>query len=136
MDIAKTISKRSYDPRLQVGSIIVTDDNSQLLSLGYNGNYKGGPNEVDSKQPGESGFIHAEVNALVKCDYNHHKKKIMYVTHSPCVMCAKLIVNGGISEVVYDVQYRDTSGITILLTSGVKVNKYEELCKLHSKNIT
>ena len=60
MSVAHTISQRSIDPRYQVGAIIVSDDNTQLLALGYNGNYKGGPNSVESLNPGESGLIHAE----------------------------------------------------------------------------
>lgn len=124
MSIAKTIAKRSYDPRLMVGAIIVSDDNTRLLSLGYNGNYKGGPNEPDSFNPGQSGFIHAEVNALVKCDYNFFRKKIMYITHSPCVSCAKLIVNAEISRVVYGEEYRDKSGIDLLHACGIEVIRH------------
>lgn len=127
MSIAKTVADRSYDPRLKVGAIIVSDDNTRLLSLGYNGNYRGGPHEPESVDPGQSGFIHAEVNALVKCDYNYNRKKIMYLTHSPCIMCSKLIVNANISEVIYDVEYRDASGITILKTCGVKVNRISDV---------
>jgi len=127
MSIAKTVAERSYDPRLKVGAIIVSDDNTRLLSLGYNGNYRGGPNTPDSEDPGQSGFIHAEVNALVKCDYNFNRKKIMYLTHSPCVQCSKLIVNANIAEVIYDVQYRDTSGLHILQTCGVVVNRFSDV---------
>ena len=127
MSIAKTVAERSYDPRLKVGAIIVSDDNTRLLALGYNGNYKGGPNEPDSFNPGQSGFIHAEVNALVKCDYNFNRKKIMYLTHSPCPQCAKLIVNANISEVIYDEEYRDSLGLTILKTCGLIVNRFSDV---------
>jgi dCMP deaminase len=127
MSIAKSIAERSYDPRLKVGTIIVSDDNTRLLALGYNGNYRGGPNEPDSIDPGQSGFIHAEVNALVKCDYNFNRKKIMYLTHSPCQQCSKLIVNAGISEVVYDLEYRDASGLSILRTCGIAVNRFSDI---------
>ena len=76
MKIAWNISDRSYDPRLKVGAIVVSDDNTRLLSLGFNGNYRGGPNEPESDIPGQSGMIHAEVNALIKCDYNFNRKNI------------------------------------------------------------
>ena len=66
MDFAKLISKRSYDPRHQVGAVVITEDNTQVLSVGYNGNYSGGPNEAESLEPGQSGMIHAEINALLK----------------------------------------------------------------------
>ena len=120
-DFAKTISKRSYDPQFQVGCCIVTEDNCQVLAVGYNGNYKGGPNERESKEPGHSGFIHAEINALIKLDYNNPKKKKMYLTLSPCRSCAKAIINGGISSVYYSEAYRDLSGIELLKQNGVEV---------------
>lgn len=126
MDIAKVIAERSYDPRLKVGAIIVSSDNTQMLSVGYNGNYKGGPNEHESSEPGQSGFIHAEINALLKCDYNFPKLKHMYVTHSPCRQCAKCIINGGISSLVYDIPYRDTSGLDLLKSAGVQVFSMSE----------
>ena len=124
MQFARLVSKRSYDPRHRVGAVIVTSDNQQVLSIGYNGNYSGGPNETESAVPGESGMIHAEINALIKLDYNIPKNKKMYVTLSPCLMCAKAIVNGGIDEVIYDEEYRDTSSLDILKTAGVKFRKY------------
>lgn len=126
MCVAKTISDRSYDPRLKVGAIIVSEDNTQLLSLGYNGNYKGGPHEHESKEPGHSGFIHAEVNALIKCDYNFPKKKHMYVTFSPCRACAKLIINAEIKRVIYDQAYRDPSGLDLLRSAGIEVLSLDE----------
>ena len=121
MAIARLVAQRSYDPTLKVGAIIVSEDNSQMLSVGYNGNYRSGPHERESQSPGQSGFIHAEVNALVKCDFNFHKKKHMYLTHSPCRHCAKLIVNAEISTVVYDIQYRDVSGLEILTSVVINV---------------
>ena len=120
MEFADSISRRSYDPRNQVGAVIVTEDNTQVLAIGYNGNYAGGPNEVESTIPGESGMIHAEINALLKMDYNNPKKKKMYVTLSPCRMCAKAIINAGIDEVYYMVEYRDTSGVDLLTSTGIK----------------
>lgn len=124
MKIARTIAERSYDPQLKVGAIIVSEDNTRMLSVGYNGNYAGGPNQRESDSPGEGGLLHAELNAIIKCDYNFPKKKIMYVTHSPCRSCCKVIVNAGISSVVYDELYRDDSGLKILSDSGVETIRY------------
>lgn len=123
MRTAHIISERSYDPRYQVGAVVVTEDNTQVLAVGYNGNYSGGPNSVESSTPGESGMIHAEINALLKMDYNNPKYKKLYVTLSPCRQCAKAMVNAGIDEVIYDEEYRDTSSIEILLDAGIKVRK-------------
>ncbi len=125
--VAHEIAKRSYDQQLQVGAIIVSEDNTRVLSVGYNGNYKGGPNERESTDPGRGGLIHAEINALVKCDFNFSKKKCMYVTHSPCKDCAKLIINAEISRVIYDIPYRDMSGIYLLKSTGVDVFNMSEL---------
>ena len=124
MSVAKLISNRSVDPRRKVGAVIITFDNSQILSLGYNGNYTGGPNSVDSCEPGQSGFIHAEINAIIKLDYNNHKEKIMYVTTSPCDHCAKCIINAGITTVVYDEEYRNIDGLKTLKASGITVKRF------------
>ena len=124
MNIAREVSRRSPDETYKVGTIIVTDDNTQVFSLGYNGDQSGGPNKRESDFPGESGFIHSEMNALIKLDYNNPKNKLLYVTLSPCRMCAKAIVNAGIKEVIYMDTYRDMSGIDVLLAAGINVRKY------------
>ena len=134
MTIARAISERSYDPRLKVGAIVVSEDNTQMLSVGYNGNYKGGPHQHESSIPGESGFIHAEVNALVKCDYTFPKKKHMYITHSPCKACSKLIINAEISRVVYDVPYRDLSGIRLMQSVGIEVHSTSDAILIEGQN--
>lgn len=124
LEFASSIAKRSYDPRFRVGAVVVTEDNSQVLAVGYNGNYSGGPNEVESETPGESGMLHAEINALLKMDYNNPKKKKLYLTLSPCRMCAKAIINSGINEVVYAESYRDLSGINLLKECGISVRHF------------
>ena len=123
MKTAEVLAERSYDPRHKVGAVVVTDDNTQVLAVGYNGNYAGGPNQVESTTPGESGMLHAEINALLKLDYNNPKNKKMYVTLLPCKMCAKAIINAGISEVVYRDLYRDTSSLSILEKMGVETRR-------------
>ena len=127
MKTANLISERSHDKRTKVGAVIVAKDNSTVLSLGYNGNYSGGEHEPESVLPGESGFLHAEVNALIKAPFHYPIEKIMYVTVSPCRSCAKLIINAGISEVIYERQYRDDSGIQLLLENGIKVYHVDSL---------
>lgn len=124
MELAQNIARRSCDTKLQVGCVIVSDDNTRVLALGYNGDEKGGKNQRISEIAGQSGFIHAEINALVKCDYNHPSKKIMYITHSPCDICAKVIINANISSVIYKNEFRDISGIEILKNAGIEVVQY------------
>lgn len=125
MQFAMQIANRSYDPRLKVGCVIVPADNSRVLALGYNGNYSGGPNEPESNEPGQSGFIHAELNALLKMDRNDPSNKILYVTTSPCKMCCKYIVQSGINEVVYHTPYRDPTSLDILRTCNINVRMYQ-----------
>ena len=126
-DVVFNISRRSPDPSFKVAAIIVTEDNTQLLSLGYNGDHAGGPNCRESDMPGDSGFIHAEVNALIKLDFNSPKRKKMYVSLSPCKMCAKAIINARIDEVVYIDKYRDLSGVELLQNAGIKVRQLSEV---------
>lgn len=124
MDMAYSIARRSYDSKHKVGAVVVTSDNTSVLALGYNGNWSGGPNCRDSHEHGKSGFIHAEINALLKMDYHNHKKKIMYVTLSPCAMCAKAIINAGVDSVVYDEFYSQSDGINLLREAGIHVRHY------------
>ena len=123
MKMAETISLRSHHPKWKVGAIIVTSDNTQVLSLGYNGNAAGLENCPDSMSPGKCGMIHAEINALLKLDYNNPKEKKMYVTLSPCEMCAKAIVNSGVKTVIYKKSYRNSKGVNILRNSGIIIRK-------------
>lgn len=126
MAIAHQIAKRSYDPRLKVGCIIVSDDNTMMLACGYNGNARGLPNVPESLDPGQSGFLHAELNAAIKCDFNFPKKKHAYCTHSTCRACAKILINLGVSLFVYDELYRDQSGLDVLRTGGIEVCSLSE----------
>jgi deoxycytidylate deaminase len=66
MAFANIISRRSYDPRTKVGCIIVAEDNTQCIAVGYNGRGKGVVNEPKSLEPGCSGMTHAEINCLIK----------------------------------------------------------------------
>ena len=72
-------------------------------------------------------MIHAEINALIKLDYNNPKRKKLYLTLSPCRMCAKAIVNSGIEEVIYKEAYRDVSGVSLLEECGIIVRHIPEV---------
>lgn len=124
MRMAKLISLRSVDPAYKIGCVIVTIDNDQVLSLGYNAMEKGGANCVDSLDRGQSGTLHAEINALIKLDFNNPKRKKLYVSLSPCKQCARAIINANINEVIYDEEYRDRSGIDLLIERGIYVRQY------------
>ena len=126
MTMAETIAQRSHHSTFKVGALIVTSDNTQVLSLGYNGNAAGMSNVPQSEDPGCSGLLHAEINALLKLDYNNPKDKVMYLTLSPCETCAKAIINSGIKKVIYKKEYRDLSGVELLKKVGVEVCFYKE----------
>ena len=122
INFSETISQRSVDSKYKVGAVVVNAENTQVLSIGYNGDQKGGPNRRQSEETGKSGFIHAEINALIKMDYNNPCKKKMYLTLSPCPVCAKAIVNAGIKEVIYRDFYEHGEGsIKILTDAGIIV---------------
>ena len=122
MRLANDIATRSNDPRLKVGAVIVTEDNETVLAIGYNGDEKGGDNKPDSLEPGCSNFIHAEVNAIAKMNYNDPRNRKMYVTHAPCAVCARLIINSNIKKVIYCFPYRSEQGIEILKKRNIEVS--------------
>lgn len=124
IEFAKNIAKRSADPKYKVGAVVVNAENTQVLSIGYNGDQKGGPNRRQSEETGKSGFIHAEINALIKMDYNNPCRKKLYLTLSPCEVCAKAIVNAGIDEVIFIELYKDGyPGLDILNNADIIVRK-------------
>ena len=126
MTMAETIAQRSHHSTFKVGALIVTSDNTQVLSLGYNGNAAGMSNVPQSEEPGCSGLLHAEINALLKMDYNNPKDKVMYLTLSPCINCAIAIINSGIKKVVFKEQYRNIDGINLLKDADIVVERFKE----------
>jgi dCMP deaminase len=125
MGLADVLSQRSTCSRNRVGCVVVSWDNTRVLSLGYNGGAKGLGNECLSTDPGLCGHLHAEVNALLKLDGSTSLwSRTMYVTMSPCRMCAVAIVNAGVDQVVYRDEYRDRSGLDLLLEAGLDVRRF------------
>lgn len=123
MNLALNLALRSTCARLHVGCAIVSGDYQRVLAVGYNGSYRGGPNGCDSDEPGNCGCIHAEMNAMIKLNPSEMMGKIAYVTTAPCVMCAKGMVNAGISKVIYLHEYRKKEGIELLAKAGVSVEQ-------------
>ena len=140
MKIAEVTSGLSYAKRLQVGAVIVKDN--QILATGYNGMPSGWENvcetEVMETYAGFEGAIlntklvtkpevlHAETNAIAKVSQSTESSKdsTLFCTHAPCIECAKLIYQSGITTLYYKHQYRDDSGIKFLRLSGVDVHQY------------
>lgn len=115
MAFALKIAERSTCSRLKVGTVITSDDFRYVYGLGYNGGASGLPdNDCESLAAGECGHLHSEVNALFSCREPRSTPKIMFVTHLPCRMCAKSIINvGGFKTVYYMNTYRDESSLAL-----------------------
>jgi dCMP deaminase len=124
MRMAEELAKRSTCARNQVGSVITTGDLTQVLGIGYNGNARGLPNACDSPEPGKCGCLHSEQNSLIKAGAST-PGKVMFVTVSPCVMCAKMIVNCNVGRVYYRDAYRDGAGVELLRRAGIHVQRYD-----------
>ena len=132
MKTAETFADLSHARRLHVGSIVVKDD--RIISIGYNGMPSGWDNNCeDTIQHSDDTVtlkskpevLHAETNAIAKLAKSNESGMgaTMFITHAPCLDCAKLIYQSGISSVLYRDAYRDTSGITFLEKSGVNVEQ-------------
>jgi dCMP deaminase len=127
MQLAENLAKRSTCNRLQVGSVICSNDFRQIYAVGYNGDVTGGDHKCDEYNPGNCGCIHSEDNAVINCTEPRGSEKVVFVTHQPCLMCAKRLINlGNIIGLYYKHDYRDKSGIELLQKHNVNVLKYEE----------
>jgi dCMP deaminase len=141
MDLATSMSSRSTCRRLKVGCAITSVDFRKVFAVGYNGNAAGLKNDCDSDEVGACGCLHAEENAVIKCDAPTDAPKIVYCTNLPCLMCAKRLINlGGVTTVIYRDPYRRTESIDILFKVGIRIGQfvptadsYESEIKYHEK---
>lgn len=123
MDVAERFAQLSSAKRLQVGAIVVKDD--RIISIGYNGMPSGWDNECEHEGKTKPEVLHAESNAIAKLAKSSESGNgaTMFVTHSPCIDCAKLIYQSGIAAVYYKNDYRSTQGIEFLNKSNIEVVK-------------
>ena len=135
MDVAERFAQLSSAVRLNVGAIVVKDD--RIISIGYNGMPAGWENDCEYEVIVEDGddyttelktkpeVLHAESNAIAKLARSSESGEgaIIFITHAPCMECAKLIYQTGISSVYYRDDYRSSTGIEFLRTSGIEVLK-------------
>jgi len=132
MDVAQRFSELSTAKRLQVGAIVVKDD--RIISIGYNGMPSGWTNDcenyiqlsddtITTKTKPE--VIHAEANAIAKLAKSSESGdgSMMFLTHAPCIDCAKQIYTAGVKKVYYRNSYRDSMGIDFLEKCSVEVEK-------------
>ena len=141
MDTAKRFAELSSAERLKVGAVVVKDN--RIISIGYNGMPYGWDNvceEVvlnvvgkakdgnDIVEPGlktKDEVIHAEANAIIKLarDGESGQDADIFVTHNPCIHCAKMIYGAGVKNVYYSEEYRSDEGLEFLKKSGINVKK-------------
>lgn len=126
LTMAKEWSNLSHCSRKKVGSLIVK--NGMIISDGYNGTPSGFDNVCENSEGETNWFvIHAEANAILKCAKHGHScdGSTIYLTHSPCKDCSKLILQSGIKRLVYLEDYKDTSGLEFLRNAGLNIKKYD-----------
>ena len=124
IEMAHVWAKNSYCRRRQVGALIVKD--RMIISDGYNGTPSGFENVCEDETGSTKQYVlHAEANAITKVAKSNNSSEgaTLYVTDSPCIECSKLIIQAGISRVVYDREYRITDGLDLLRRAGVQVEQ-------------
>ena len=122
MRMAKIWAENSYCERRKVGALIVKD--KMIISDGYNGTPAGFENICENDEGFTKPYVlHAEANAITKISRSNNNSAgaTMYVTTSPCIECAKLIIQAGIKRVVYGERYRLTDGIDLIERAGIEV---------------
>lgn len=120
--MARIWAENSYCQRRQVGALIVKD--KMIISDGYNGTPAGFENVCEDDNGVTKPYVlHAEANAITKIarSGNNSDGATLYVTASPCIECAKLIIQAGIKRVIYGEHYRLTDGIDLLKRAGIEV---------------
>lgn len=144
MDIAKRTAELSSAKRLQVGAIIVKND--RIVSIGYNGTPSGWTNDcenlvrIEDDEHGRYEYktkpevIHAEANAIAKLAKSTESGDgaVMFLTHAPCMDCAKQIYTAGIRKVFFDSNYRSTDGVVFLNNCNLEVEQINETLETNS----
>ena len=126
--LAESWAKLSHCNRKQVGAIIVKDE--IIISDGFNGTPAGFDNCCENEDGLTHWYVlHAEANAILKVakSTNNCKGATLYLTHSPCRDCSKLVLQSGIKRVVYQEAYKDPSGIDFLENAGVELVHISEI---------
>lgn len=124
LSLAASLAARSTCRRLNVGTVITSTDFRKVLAVGYNGNASGLPNCCDRDEAGNCGCLHSEENAVINCDTPRYIEKFVFVTHLPCVLCAKRLINlGNVTKVFYGLDYRDRSSLGLFHDVGIAVER-------------
>lgn len=128
MRMALEWAKLSHCKRKKVGALLVKD--GMIISDGYNGTPSGFPNDCEDENGLTLWYVlHAEANAILKVarSANNARGATLYLTHSPCKECSKLILQAGIKRLVYMDAYKDTSGLALLERGGLLITKIDAI---------
>jgi len=126
MRMAKIWAENSYCERRKVGALLVKD--KMIISDGYNGTPSGFENVCEDENNVSKPYVlHAEANTISKVARSHNSSEgaTLYVTASPCMECAKLIIQAGIRRVVYGENYRIMDGLELLERAGIEIEFIE-----------
>ena len=130
--ILQELTNLSESSTLRVGCIILKKDFSKFI-YGYNGSYRGAPinpltgTEEESIEPGHSGFLHAEQNAIAKFNEINPEDWIVIVSTSPCNLCMKLLINVGFKHIYWIEEYRETTHLNVLKNLGINHGDINQL---------
>ncbi|MFO7657732.1 MAG: dCMP deaminase family protein [Bacteroidales bacterium] len=127
LEMAQIWAENSYCERRKVGALIVKD--KMIISDGYNGTPAGFENICEDENDKTKPYVlHAEANAITKVAKSNNSSEgaTLYITSSPCLECAKLIIQSGIIRVVYSEQYRTQDGIELLKRAGIEIIHIEK----------
>lgn len=133
MKIAEETALLSSAIRLKVGCIAVKDD--KIISFGYNGTPSGWDNNceyiLDGQLKTKNEVIHSEINAIAKLARSNESSLncIFFMTHSPCIECAKAIYQSGIGKIIYKEDFRSMDGVNFLRKCNIPIIKYNESIK-------
>jgi dCMP deaminase len=122
LEMARIWAKNSYCVRRQVGALIVKE--RMIISDGYNGTPEGFENVCEDESGKTKSYVlHAEANAITKVAKSNNSSDgaTLYITTSPCVECAKLIIQSGIRRVVFCDTYHSEEGVDLLKRAGIEV---------------
>ncbi len=127
LQMADIWAKNSYSKRLQVGALLVKE--RMIISDGYNGTPSGFENVCEDENGVTKPYVlHAEANAITKVAKSNNSSEgaTLYITASPCMECAKLIIQSGIKRVVYRDAYRIADGIELLKRANIEVEQISQ----------
>lgn len=122
LDLALMWASRSRDEKIKVGAVALSTPEHTLVAAGYNGRAPGEPNGRESMEQGMSGYVHCEINLLIRARWEAHGQHTVYLTHEPCAACARAIISSGkVQRVVFINAYVEPERVKLGLPRGGRI---------------